>query len=126
MSEESPMLSPPCSVPHPPAPGARALPRHPRLTAERRCEPRRTILAQQLTGHALGLAQVAATLVDRLGGCIEGEGVVIQRLPATAGLCIWEAAYGRALLHVDSGGCVLFYQRGAWEQRLLKLVQETR
>jgi hypothetical protein len=106
--------------------GSRAVSRRKRLTAERRFEHRRTRLAQQLTGHALGLATIAGTLADQHGGCVEGEGVVIQRMPAPAGLFVWESAYGRELLHVDSGGCVMFYQRGAWEQRLLKLVQEAR
>jgi hypothetical protein len=100
--------------------------RRERLTAERRYERVRTLQAERLTRHALGLATIAGALVDRHGGCVEGEALVIQRMPAPAGLFIWEAAYGRELLHVDSGGCVLFYQRGAWEQRLLHLAfQET-
>lgn len=102
------------------------MPRHKRLTAERRLARWRRLQTQRLTRHALGLAAIAGALVDRRGGCVEGEGVVIQRRPAPEGLVIWEAADGRALLHVDTGDCVLFYQRGAWEKRLLTLVaQET-
>jgi hypothetical protein len=98
------------------------MPRRKRLTTERRAARWRTLQAQRLTRHALGLATIAGALVDLHGGCVEGEALVIQRMPAPAGLFVWEAGYGRELLHVDSGGCVLFYQRGAWEQRLLQLV----
>jgi hypothetical protein len=102
------------------------MPRRRRLTADRRFERWRRLQVQRLTRHALGLAAIANALVERRGGCVEGEALVIQRMPAPAGLFIWEADYGRELLHVDTGGCVLFYQRGAWEQRLLTLVaQET-
>jgi len=100
------------------------MPRRERLSAERRFERWRALQAQRLTRHALGLATIAGTLVDRHGGCVEGEGLVIQRMPAPAGLFVWDAAYGRELLHVDTGGCALFYQRGAWEQRLLALVAQ--
>jgi hypothetical protein len=98
--------------------------RRKRMTAERRLERWRALQTQRLTRHALGLATIAGTLVDRHGGCVEEAGGVIQRMPPPAGLFIWEAASGRELLHVDSWNCTLFYQRGAWEQRLLTLVEQ--
>jgi hypothetical protein len=98
------------------------VPRRKRLTAERRFARWQALKVQRLTRHALGLAAIAGALVDLHDGCVAGAGMVIQRMPAPAGLFVWEAAYGRELLHVDAGGQVLFYQRGTWEQALLHLV----
>jgi hypothetical protein len=98
------------------------MPRRKRLTAERRFARWQALKVQRLTRHALGLAAIAGALVDFHEGCVEGAGLVIQRMPPPAGLFVWEATYGRELLHVDMAGRVLYYERGAWEQRLLQLV----
>jgi hypothetical protein len=98
------------------------VPRRKRLTAERRFARWQALKVQRLTRHALGLAAIAGALVDLHDGCVEGAGVVIQRMPAPAGLFVWDVGYGRELLHVDGGGRVLYYERGAWEHSLLQLV----
>jgi hypothetical protein len=84
---------------------------------------RRAWTAAMLTRHAQGLAQIAGYLIDRQGGLVQADGLVMQYTPS--GLYIVEATHGQKLLHVDSGGRVLFYQAGTWEARLVNLVQET-